>query len=281
MAQARKSFYLENAFFYYMEQCGDLNAKGSRNNYRSWLRFLNEQHPGKINNNLTDAVIDDIIAEEETKIGTRNFYNTKRDINNFQSALRKYLDFIQFPYLIQKKLKEIIDTFEEVLPLGTKTSTKQAKAEIDELMGTIEEVSNFNFNDTNDEEADTEYKITRTVRVGQNVFRAKLIDYWECCAITGFDDSHLLVASHIKPWKDATNEERLDEYNGLLLLPNYDKLFDSGCISFDQDGKIVISSKLSDEQKKILGLSDDIKLRKIDDKHKKYLDYHLNNCFVK
>lgn len=274
MAQARKSFYLENAFFYYMEQCGDLNAKGSRNNYRSWLRFLNEQHPGKINNNLTDAVIDDIIAEEETKIGTRNFYNTKHAIDDFQSALRKYLDFIQYLNFILQEVKKI-------QPLGKKIRLEQAKAEIDELMGTIEEVSNFNFNDTNDEEADTEYKITRTVRVGQNVFRAKIIDYWECCAITGFDDSHLLVASHIKPWKDATNEERLDEYNGLLLLPNYDKLFDSGYISFDQDGKIVISSKLSDEQKKILGLSDDIKLRKIDDKHKKYLDYHLNNCFVK
>lgn len=274
MAQARKSFYLENAFFYYMEQCGDLNAKGSRNNYRSWLRFLNEQHPGKINANITDAVIDDIIAEEETKIGTRNFYNTKRDINNFQSALRKYLDFIQYLNFILQEVKKI-------QPLGKKIRLEQAKAEIDELMGTIEEVSNFNFNDTNDEEADTEYKITRTVRVGQNVFRAKIIDYWECCAITGFDDSHLLVASHIKPWKDATNEERLDEYNGLLLLPNYDKLFDSGYISFDQDGKIVISSKLSDEQKKILGLSDDIKLRKIDDKHKKYLDYHLNYCFMK
>lgn len=274
MANGRAPFYLENAFFDYMEQCGDLNAKGSRNNYRSWLRFLNEQHPGKINANITDAVIDDIIAEEETKIGTRNFYNTKRDINNFQSALRKYLDFIQYLNFILQEVKKI-------QPLGKKIRLKQAKAEIDELIGEIQEVSSFNFDDTNDAEIDTEYKIMQTVRVGQNVFRAKLIDYWECCAITGFDDSHLLVASHIKPWKDATNEERLDEYNGILLLPNYDKLFDSGYISFDQDGKIVISSKLSDEQKKILGLSDDIKLRKIDDKHKKYLDYHLNNCFVK
>lgn len=281
MAQARKSFYLENAFFYYMEQCGDLNAKGSRNNYRSWLRFLNEQHPGKINASLTVAVIDDIIADETTKIGAGGPYATQHAINDFKSALQKYLDFLNHPFFVQKKLRKILGKFKKVPPFGTNTSAKQAKAEIGELIDLLQEVSGFNFNDANDEEADTEYKIMRTVRVGQYIFRKNLIDYWKCCAITGFDDSHLLVASHIKPWKDATNEERLDEYNGLLLLPNYDKLFDSGYISFDQDGKIVISSKLSDEQKKILGLSDDIKLRKIDDKHKKYLDYHLNNCFVK
>lgn len=71
-------------------------------------------------------------------------------------------------------------------------------------------------------------------RVGQDIFRVSLMDYWASrCAVTGFEVPELLRASHIKPWsKCGTDAERLDVFNGLLLAPHLDVLFDGGWISF-------------------------------------------------
>ena len=66
----------------------------------------------------------------------------------------------------------------------------------------------------------------------------------------------MLKASHIKPWNISDDYERLDEYNGLLLTPNLDAAFDSGLISFDKDGVILISKKPRDEQKATLGIEE-------------------------
>src|SRR5256885_16576834 len=60
------------------------------------------------------------------------------------------------------------------------------------------------------------------------------------CRLTGVSDTRLLVASHIKPWKDSTNQERLDGHNGLLLSPHVDRLFDRHLISFTDDGQIIV-----------------------------------------
>lgn len=68
-----------------------------------------------------------------------------------------------------------------------------------------------------------------------------LIKYWNTCSVTNFDKTGLLIASHIKLWKESNNIERLDAFNGLLLLPNYNKSFDRGYINFDSNGKIRIS----------------------------------------
>ena len=86
----------------------------------------------------------------------------------------------------------------------------------------------------------------------------------------------MLIASHIKPWKDSTNTERLDVFNGLLLIPNLDKAFDSGLITFDNNGKIKISSKLVDPEK--LGIKTDQNIL-LDDQHKKYLKFHRENVY--
>ena len=82
-------------------------------------------------------------------------------------------------------------------------------------------------------------------RVGQGVFRERLIGYWKGCAVTGADCISVLRASHIKPWRDSSNEERLDQFNGLLLTPNLDAAFDAGRISFDNSGKIMLSPKFA------------------------------------
>jgi hypothetical protein len=61
------------------------------------------------------------------------------------------------------------------------------------------------------------------------------------CGITGVDNPIHLVASHCKPWRDSTNEERLNGENGLLLTPSIDHLFDRGFIGFEDSGRLVIS----------------------------------------
>jgi putative restriction endonuclease len=84
------------------------------------------------------------------------------------------------------------------------------------------------------------------------------------------------VASHIKPWRKSTNHERLDPYNGLLLLPNLDKAFDLGYISFEDTGRIMISGALEDEE--ALGVRVTMRLE-LHNNHRDYMTYHRQWVF--
>lgn len=94
-----------------------------------------------------------------------------------------------------------------------------------------------------------EKAVYKNVRVGQEVFReqVKRVYSYRCC-LSGINDTapSILIASHIKPWSLAKPEEKTDIFNGLLLAPHYDKLFDKGFISFADDGKLILSNKLPD-----------------------------------
>ncbi len=120
----------------------------------------------------------------------------------------------------------------------------------------------------------TERETIRMSRIGQGDFRQALIYYWGKCAVTGCKAIRLLRASHIKPWRNCKNTERLDPYNGLLLQPNLDVAFDACLISFDDNGKILISETLKDTDLAHLGIRPDMQLSKIEDSHKPYLKYH-------
>src|SRR5690606_28295158 len=78
-------------------------------------------------------------------------------------------------------------------------------------------------------------------RRGQGLFRQRVLAQEPRCRITGVEIPSLLLASHIKPWKDCNNAERLDGANGLMLAPHVDKLFDRGWISFEDDGALLVS----------------------------------------
>jgi hypothetical protein len=125
----------------------------------------------------------------------------------------------------------------------------------------------------------TSKSIVSESRVGQAKFRKDLLKYWKTCAVTNFKIERLLRASHIKPWSVATPTERLDSFNGLLLVPNLDALFDDGFISFDKQGQVLISSKLPETEYAALGLAIDMKLRKINGAHAPYLAYHFEYVF--
>ena len=124
--------------------------------------------------------------------------------------------------------------------------------------------------------SETEKSILVKTRVGQGSFRTKLIQMWGGCAVTGYRNTQLLLASHIKPWRKSNNEERLDKFNGLLLLANLDKAFDLGFISFSDQGKVMISSQL--ESPSMIGLDESMSLN-VAAEHKRYLAYHRAELF--
>ena len=120
-------------------------------------------------------------------------------------------------------------------------------------------------------------------RVGQNIFRRGLLEYWDGrCAITGLDVPELLRASHIKPWADCeTDAERLDVFNGLLLAPHLDAAFDSGFITVAEDGMAVISAAIPSDAQAALGLPEPLKVRDLHRAHERYMPWHRSKIFRK
>lgn len=81
-------------------------------------------------------------------------------------------------------------------------------------------------------------------RIGQGLFRALVMLEDPRCRVTGVEDSRLLIASHIKPWRESTNGERLSRDNGLMLSPHVDALFDKHLLTFEDDGQMRIHHSL-------------------------------------
>lgn len=129
--------------------------------------------------------------------------------------------------------------------------------------------------------ATTEAERLVVQRIGQNLFREALIDFWQGrCAVTGLDVAPLLRASHIKPWAAcASDEERLDVFNGLLLAPHLDALFDGGWISFADDGAMLMSGLLREEARGKLGLENWWGLERVSPAHRPYLEHHRSSIF--
>ena len=232
-------------FYHYLTGPGGVNAH-SRTNYISWLKFLDEQGYALAELQSFDD-IDDLLATDALRQPNRSIYTKPNDIVNFKSALRKYLKFRQSTFAQQQE-NTIISEINKVLN--------------DSALSV------------------TEREAIVKARVGQGKFRERLLEYWRGCSISTFSHFDLLIASHIKPWREADNQQRLDVFNGLLLLPNYDKLFDKGYISFDDNGRIIYSRYIDDTDKHLLKMDDSVHLIKIDDAHKPYLQYHRDNCLM-
>ena len=116
-------------------------------------------------------------------------------------------------------------------------------------------------------------------RIGQGLYRDNLIRFWGECAVTGCKQIDLLIASHIKPWKDSDVFECRDHFNGLLLSPNLDSCFDKGFISFNNKGHLLLSKEFCAGEARKLGVHQDLKLSKITTQHQVYLAYHRKNIF--
>lgn len=114
-----------------------------------------------------------------------------------------------------------------------------------------------------------------TSRVGQGAYRKSILHRWSYrCAATGYNDTRILIASHIQPWKDSTDEQRLDVDNGILLSPDYDALFDKHLISFDESGKIILGSEIEKTPIESLGISGKEQIYNLTEGNKSYLSLH-------
>jgi len=119
-------------------------------------------------------------------------------------------------------------------------------------------------------------------RVGQGIYRKKLLEESSECIITRVNDERMLIASHIKPWSVSNDSEKIDHNNGLTLTPTYDRLFDQGFISFEDDGQILISPYISPLNIKKMNLIQGKKYNiPSSESRKNYLDYHRQNIFKK
>lgn len=216
-----------------------MKKEGLKAHYISWLRFIAKEGI-RIGRNMDDN--DTIINHLEKNKSKRSIYlnENNNDYSDFKAALNKYRKFIA-------EKSDLIDDIEAIIK--------------DEII------------------PKTEKEQLISARIGQGNYRNKLINLWKKCAVSECKMTDVLIASHIKPWRKSTNIEKLDPYNGLLLLPNYDKLFDKGLISFEDNGKIIISPLIKEEEYKILGISPNDKLFKVYPKNKPYLEEHRRIVF--
>lgn len=121
----------------------------------------------------------------------------------------------------------------------------------------------------------TERKGLITSRVGQGAYRKRIIHRWEYkCAVTGFDKLDVLIASHIVPWKDSSDNERLDVHNGILLSPTFDALFDRHLISFSDNGNILLTNKIELQAFNKVGINGEEKIKNLSIHNFEYLEKH-------
>lgn len=116
-------------------------------------------------------------------------------------------------------------------------------------------------------------------RIGQDIFRKRLMNYWQGkCPLTGISDKALLRASHLKPWKSCDEDaERLDVHNGILLSALWDAAFDNGLVTFEDNGEPVLSPQLSKVGRNALRYSKPLPLTKA---HQHYLNWHRTKVFL-
>lgn len=125
---------------------------------------------------------------------------------------------------------------------------------------------------------ETEKQQIVLARRGQGRFRTSIRD--RRCRVTGIGNETYLRASHIKPWRDADNAERLDGENGLLLAPHVDFLFDKGLITFEDDGRLVISPRADSVVLSLLGIHPEaVVVVAFRDQQREYLRYHREQVF--
>lgn len=191
--------------------------------------------------NLTENDVNEIFQALRRSQGTRERYTSDSAISDIKSALNKYLAF----NLTDVGASNVVNDIATIAGVGTTTKT----------------------------EVET--------RLGQGKYRKDLIALWRKCAVTEFDRVDLLIASHIKPWIESNDSERTDPFNGLLLNPTLDKLFDRGYISFKDDGSLIISPLLGEQDISLLGITRSMKLYKVEAGCLPYLKFHREAVYVK
>lgn len=127
----------------------------------------------------------------------------------------------------------------------------------------------------------TEAEVLTRRRIGQDIFREALLTYWNGrCPMTGIAEPRLLRASHIVPWaRCASDAERLDVHNGLLLSALWDAAFDGGLVTFDEKGTPLASARLHASAIRALGIKHAPCLQLAPESRKR-MAWHRTNVFL-
>lgn len=126
----------------------------------------------------------------------------------------------------------------------------------------------------------TTQKVLVDARIGQGTFRTDVLHISNGrCAVSGCRTTEAIRASHIKPWRDSTDKERLDPRNGLALAATWDALFDAGLIAFDELGNVLISERLPSSERRIFGLAGRSLASPPHPQTATYLEYHRTHVF--
>lgn len=247
MVQSLEQYFTneQSDFFNYMVDQNMFKNKQTYHDYIIRLKYVS--HLFKLDKSLTKADVLEIVDSLKKTISERDRYNSASGVRDIASGLNKFLEYVNSDY--KKKLDDSILKEERCI----QNSPQLTKTEKEALIKS---------------------------RLGQGIFRSRLITYWKGCSVTQCQTYPLLLASHIQPWRKADNFQRLDVYNGLLLTPNLDKLFDLGYISFNDKGRIICSDLLPLEDRKILGIDYGLRLRYVEEQHMAYLKYHRDNCLL-
>lgn len=130
---------------------------------------------------------------------------------------------------------------------------------------------------------ETTRKALVQARIGQGLFKRNVMRWESACRITKVTNPTHLIASHIKPWRESDNEERLSAGNGLLLTPSIDHLFDRGFISFADDGELIISPIADQDSLHKMGVPTEcgITVGRFNTDQSHFLDYHRNEILLK
>ena len=120
----------------------------------------------------------------------------------------------------------------------------------------------------------TERDALTKARLGQGLFRHRVAELEPACRVTGLARQQFLVASHIKPWRDCDNRERLSGANGLLLSPHVDKLFDRHWISFDANGQLLCDHEAARDALRCWGIESANLIRPFSREQERFLQAH-------
>lgn len=245
----------------------------------SWLRMNEVKYGDRIFHYLKGEIVAVSVAVSDCEEGKKPEY-----INSFEQGVD--IGFIvklryfrlEYPLSIRKHFSEI----KGFLPLRYSPFQQNGSGNLGYLYPCNEEltikildlISEENLTEIRDYKFDslgdskqnqllgivkeTEAEAKRKIRIGQEKFKKILVQLWNHkCALCDVKIAALLRASHAKPWRDCSDKERLNPYNGILLCCNHDALFDRGFISFDEKGKICISKQIPKEQFLVYGIKTD------------------------
>lgn len=247
-------------------------------NYRGMGSFatLWEERMNKIVH-LQDEIITFEVSDQEQIVGSRGYVNS----SDMGYRFIRELSLPLVSYILVKKLSDMtggelyywklfvdFEAIEQMKSLPTVFAYGKGKMKAQEVEETEKQI---------EEKMET----IKRGRDGQQKYREMLLEQCPFCPFTMVADDRLLIASHIKPWAVADEKERVDPYNGYMLTPTYDRLFDQGFITFTEDRRVHISNFLSNRTCRQLGLENNkfIQMLPMDEKRVKYLEFHRQSVF--